>query len=133
LRSGARQSLLVGLFPHLCARARSSRALSLFLRRGIAILNLTARHVHDDALRSLCAVIPDRLEGTPRRLGGTADRVVVQGPMTTHPALLAVFALSFAWITIATVYLYPGLGVVPACGATRPRTEARRPKVARVS
>src|SRR5215208_6027181 len=26
------------------------------------------------ALRSLCAVIPDPLEGTPRRLDGTADR-----------------------------------------------------------
>ena len=25
-------------------------------------------------LRSLCAVIPDALEGTPRRLDGTADR-----------------------------------------------------------
>jgi len=29
--------------------------------------------------------------------------------MTTHPALLAVCALSLAWITIATVYLYPGV------------------------
>ena len=29
--------------------------------------------------------------------------------MTTRPALLAVFALSLAWITIATVYLYPGV------------------------
>jgi hypothetical protein len=35
--------------------------------------------------------------------------VVVQGPITTRPALLAVCALSVAWITIATVYLYPGL------------------------
>ena len=34
---------------------------------------------------------------------------VVQGPMTTRPALLAVCALSLAWITIATVYLYPGV------------------------
>jgi len=29
--------------------------------------------------------------------------------MTSRPALLAVFALSLAWITIATVYLYPGV------------------------
>ena len=29
--------------------------------------------------------------------------------MTTRPALLAVCALSLAWITIATVYLYPGV------------------------
>src|SRR5215212_2407504 len=35
--------------------------------------------------------------------------VVVQGPMTSRPALLAVCALSLAWISIATVYLYPDL------------------------
>ena len=29
--------------------------------------------------------------------------------MTSRPALLAVCALSLAWITIATVYLYPGV------------------------
>src|SRR5829696_5832901 len=29
--------------------------------------------------------------------------------MTSRPALLAVFALSLAWISIATVYLYPDL------------------------
>jgi hypothetical protein len=29
--------------------------------------------------------------------------------MTTRPALLAVCALSVAWITIVTVYLYPGV------------------------
>ena len=29
--------------------------------------------------------------------------------MTSRPALLAVFALSLAWITTATVYLYPGV------------------------
>ena len=29
--------------------------------------------------------------------------------MTTRPALLAVCALSLAWITIAMVYLYPGV------------------------
>ena len=35
--------------------------------------------------------------------------MVVQGPMTSRPALLAVCALSLAWITVATVYLYPGV------------------------
>ncbi len=29
--------------------------------------------------------------------------------MTSRPALLVVCALSLAWITIATVYLYPGV------------------------
>ena len=29
--------------------------------------------------------------------------------MTSRPALLGVFALSVAWIAMATVYLYPGV------------------------
>ena len=29
--------------------------------------------------------------------------------MTSRPALLVVCALSLAWITVATVYLYPGV------------------------
>ena len=35
--------------------------------------------------------------------------VVVQGPMTTRPALLALCALSSAWIPVSTVYLYSGV------------------------
>ena len=54
-----------------------------------------------------CAVIPDPLEGTPRRQTERPTGVVVQGPMTSRPALLAVFALSLAWITIAMVYYIP--------------------------
>ena len=33
----------------------------------------------------------------------------MQDRLTTRPTLLVVCALSVAWITIATVYLYPGV------------------------
>ena len=58
-------------------------------------------------MRRLCAVIPDPLEGTPRRLDGTADRGGRSRTVTSRPALLAVCAL--AWITSSAVYLYPGV------------------------
>jgi hypothetical protein len=43
--------------------------------------------------------------GATERLTG----VVVQGPMTTPPALIGWCALAVAWMTAGTVYLYPGL------------------------
>ena len=49
------------------------------------------------------------LWSTARSLDGTADRVVVHAPMTTPPALIGWCALAVAWMTAATVYLYPGL------------------------
>ena len=46
----------------------------------------------------------------PHRSAKENARPGRQGPMTSRPALLVVFALSLAWITMVTIYLYPGVG-----------------------